>query len=185
MQIDEIFPGVFCLTPKQIGDARGIFCETFRRDLFEARVGAFDFVQDNQSRSTAAGTLRGLHFQRPPTAQGKLVRCLKGSMFDVAVDLRQGSATFGRHVARTLTAAGGEQMWIPPGFAHGFCTLEPDVEIAYKVTAYYSAADDRGLAHDDPDLAIDWPLHGRAPGLSDKDRALPRLRDLEPYFTAG
>jgi dTDP-4-dehydrorhamnose 3,5-epimerase len=183
MHIKQIFPGVFALTPRQVADARGVFTETFRHDLFEAHVGPFTFVQDNQSRSAVAGTLRGLHFQRPPTAQGKLVRCLKGSIYDVAVDLRHGAATYGQHVSRTLTAAGGEQLWIPPGFAHGFCTLEADTEIAYKVTAYYSAADDRGLAYDDPDLAIEWPLGGRAPVLSDKDRVQPRLRDLGPYFT--
>lgn len=185
MQIHEIFSGVFSITPRQFVDERGFFAETFRQDMFEAQIGPYTFVQDNLSRSFRAGTVRGLHFQRQPMAQGKLVRCLKGSIVDVAVDIRHGSPSFGRHVSYVLSAETGEQLWIPPGFAHGFSTLEDDTEIAYKVSAYYSAADDLGIAFDDPNLGIDWRLDGREPILSHKDRTLPPLAALEPYFTLG
>lgn len=183
MQIHEIFPGIFSIRPRQVVDERGLFAEVFRQDVFEAQIGPYTFVQDNLSCSTRAGTVRGLHFQRHPMAQGKLVRCLKGSILDVAVDIRRGSPSFGRHVSYVLSAGTGEQLWIPPGFAHGFSTLEDDTEIAYKVSAYYSAADDRGIAFDDPNLGIDWRLDGREPILSEKDRTHPPLAALEPYFT--
>ena len=135
-------------------------------------------MQDNHSLSKPAGVVRGLHFQLPPFAQGKLVRVLRGAVFDVAVDLRPGSPTWGRHAATTLSADNWAQLWIPPGFAHGFATLEPDTEIAYKVTADHSAAHDRGLAWDDPALGIAWPVAPEAAVLSPKDRTHPRLADL-------
>ena len=163
-------------------DERGFFSETFNgRALAEAGIDAA-FVQDNQSLSRAKGVIRGLHFQIPPEAQGKLVRVTRGSIFDVAVDIRKGSPTFGRHVSAILSAENWSQLWVPTGFAHGFCTLEPDTEMLYKVTNYYAPECDRGLAWDDPDLGIAWPI---APGtaiLSDKDRRHPRLKDLRYPF---
>lgn len=175
--------GLALLKPARFGDHRGYFAETYSRRRFKELVGVdVEFVQDNHSLSRDVGTLRGLHFQRPPTAQGKLVRVVAGSVLDVAVDLRHGSATFGRHVAVELTAEGGEQLWIPTGFAHAFCTLRPDTEFVYKVTDYYSPADDGGVIWNDPDLAIQWPLPADRLILSDKDRKLPRLADLPPIF---
>jgi dTDP-4-dehydrorhamnose 3,5-epimerase len=175
-------PGVVAITPKKFGDPRGYFMETFRQSLFAEQVGPFEFVQDNQSLSAEAGTVRGLHFQLEPKAQGKLVRCIRGSLLDVAVDIRKGSPTFGQHVAVELTAENGRQLWVPPGFAHGFCTLAPYTEISYKVTNYYSAEHDRGLMWNDPELGIDWPVHADKAVLSDKDRRQPRLADLSDSF---
>jgi dTDP-4-dehydrorhamnose 3,5-epimerase len=175
-------PGVIEVVPTRQVDARGCFSEIFREDRFHERIGPVHFVQENQSLSIAAGTIRGLHFQSPPFAQGKLVRCPHGSVLDVAVDLRRGSPQFGRWTAVRLSGDAGNQLWIPAGFAHGFCTLEPGTIVAYKVTAYYSAANDRGLAWDDPDLAIDWPTVARAETLSAKDRAHPTLAALPGYF---
>lgn len=175
--------GLVLLKPARFGDHRGYFCETYSRRRFLEAVGMdVEFVQDNHSLSRDAGTLRGLHFQRPPTAQGKLVRVVRGAVLDVAVDLRHGSATFGRHIAVELTADGGEQFWIPPGFAHAFCTLVPDTEFVYKVTDYYSPADDGGIIWNDPDLGIEWPFPTDRLILSDKDTRLPRLSDLPPLF---
>jgi dTDP-4-dehydrorhamnose 3,5-epimerase len=136
---------------------------------------AESFVQDNHSFSAARGTLRGIHFQTPPHAQAKLVRCLAGAIWDVAVDLRGGSPSYGKWVAAELTAAGGEQLYIPAGFGHGFVTLTENAEVAYKASDYYAPECDGGLAWDCPELAIAWPLHGLTPQLSDKDRALPGL----------
>jgi dTDP-4-dehydrorhamnose 3,5-epimerase len=137
------------------------------------------FVQDNQAYNARKGTVRGLHFQKAPHAQGKLVRVLKGAIYDVAVDVRPGSPSYGRWVAAELTAAGGEQLFVPRGFAHGYCTLEDETELFYKVDGQYAPELEGGVAWDDPDLAIDWPLEGAAV-LSDKDLKLPRLRDLPP-----
>ena len=178
-------PDVVLIRPTRHGDARGYFVETFNARLFGREVTEAAFVQDNEALSAQAGTVRGLHFQRPPTAQGKLVRALKGCIFDVAVDIRRGSPTFGRHVSTRLTAETGDQLWVPPGFAHGYCTTEPDSIIAYKVTEFYSAADDGGIAWDDPALGIDWPVAPGAAVLSDKDRKLPRLADLPAVFTSA
>jgi dTDP-4-dehydrorhamnose 3,5-epimerase len=168
-----IIPDVVLLTPQRFGDARGWFSETYSTRSFSDAVGDVTFVQDNQAFSALKGTLRGLHFQRPPEAQAKLVRVVRGSIFDVAVDLRIGSPTYGRWVGKTLTAEGGEQLFVPRGFAHGYCTLEPNTEVAYKVDAFYAPACDAGLAWNDPTLGIDWPLIPGEAILSDKDRVLP------------
>ncbi|MET3472704.1 dTDP-4-dehydrorhamnose 3,5-epimerase [Novosphingobium sp. 1529] len=168
--------------PKQLSDGRGYFAETFRADVFEQHCGAFDFVQDNESLSEKAGTIRGLHFQSEPHVQGKLVRCTAGALFDVAVDIRAGSSTYGQWIGETLTPLNGKQLWVPPGFAHGFCSLEPNTVIAYKVTGYYSAACDKGLAWDDPAIGIAWPEAADPTTLSAKDRSQPRLADLPVYF---
>ena len=176
-------PGVTLFTPRHIGDERGYFAETFRADIFAAQCGDTVFVQDNESLSAKAGTIRGLHFQSDPHAQGKLVRCTAGALFDVAVDIRQGSPTYGQWVAETLTPANGRQLWVPPGFAHGFCTLAPDTVIAYKVTDYYSAECDKGLAWDDPEIGIAWPDIADPETLSAKDRKQPLLADLPAYFS--
>lgn len=175
-------PDVKLVTPKRFGDNRGFFCQTWTDRDFRARVADMGFVQDNHSLSVPRGTLRGLHYQRPPTAQGKLVHVVRGAILDVAVDIRHGSPAFGRHVAVRLDAATGAQLWVPPGFLHGFCTLEDNCEVAYKVTDYYSPADDGGVAFDDPDIGIDWPVEPAAMVLSDKDRRHPRLKDLPAYF---
>jgi dTDP-4-dehydrorhamnose 3,5-epimerase len=171
------------ITPSIVRDERGFFSETYScRALEQAGIHA-DFVQDNQSLSRAKGVLRGLHFQTEPFAQGKLVRVLRGSIFDVAVDIRHGSPTFGQHVSYVLSAENWSQMWVPVGFAHGFCTLEPNTEVIYKVTAFYAPQCDKGIAFDDPDIGIAWPVpHGELV-LSDKDQRRPRLRDLPAAFT--
>jgi dTDP-4-dehydrorhamnose 3,5-epimerase len=178
-------PGVLLLKLRYFRDTRGYFVETFNaRAADEAGLKA-EFVQDNQALSLKRGTVRALHFQVPPKAQAKLVRVLRGSIYDVAVDLRTGSPSYGRWVAATLTAHGGEQIFVPRGFAHGYCTLEDDTEVAYKVDDYYAPECDQGLAWDDPTLAIDWPVpHGEAL-LSDKDRKLPRFADFASPFRYG
>jgi len=174
--------GVLSITPKRIGDDRGWFTEVFRSDLFCAEVGAVHFVQYNESLSRSKGTIRGLHFQIAPKAQGKLVRCLRGRILDVAVDLRLSSPTFGSHVAEHLSAENGNQLWIPPGFAHGFCTLENDCQVGYMVTEYYSPTHDRGLRWNDPVLAIAWPFTDNHALLSPKDRIQPLLSELGRVF---
>ena len=176
--------GLVLIAPKRVTDQRGYFAETYREEDFRARAGHVHFVQENQSLSVATGTIRGLHFQVAPFAQGKLVRCLAGSLYDVAVDLRSGSPTFGRSAAVTLSAETGTQLWIPPGFAHGFCTLEPNSVISYKVTAYYNAGSDCGLAWDDPKLGIDWPACANPDTLSAKDRVHTALAVLPRHFDA-
>ena len=175
-------PGVKLLTPRHIGDERGYFAETFRADTFAAHCGDHAFVQDNESLSAKAGTIRGLHFQSEPHVQGKLVRCTAGALFDVAVDIRVGSPTYGQWVGETLTPENGKQLWVPPGFAHGFCSLEPNTVICYKVTGYYSAKCDKGLAWDDAAIGIQWPNVTDTGTLSAKDRKQPFLADLPPYF---
>jgi dTDP-4-dehydrorhamnose 3,5-epimerase len=174
--------GPFEITPRKIEDERGYFAEMFRMSTFAERVGCVDFVQDNQSLSVKPGTLRGLHFQTPPVAQGKLVRCLAGSLVDVAVDLRRGSPTYGRGLSVELSSKACNQLWVPVGFAHGFCTLEPNTIIGYRVTNYYSPENDKGVAWDDPDIGVTWPYITDRHTLSGRDRAQPRLADLPAYF---
>ena len=177
--------GLVAVTPRKVGDARGFFSETWSRRRYAGFGIDVDFVQDNHSHSAPAGTIRGLHFQVSPHAQGKLVRVVRGAVLDVAVDIRRGSPTHGRHVAIELSAANWRQFYVPPGFAHGFCTLVPDTEVVYRVTDYYAPEADRGLAFDDPDLGIAWPVATNAALLSERDRRHPRLRDLPDYFTGG
>lgn len=175
-------PDVKILTPKRFDDGRGFFSEVYNRKRYEDAGVKLDFVQDNHSLSEQSGTIRGLHYQTAPFAQDKLVRVVRGRILDVAVDLRRSSPTFGQHVAIELSAENWRQLLVPIGFAHGFCTLEPDTEVLYKVTNYYSAAHDRGLAFDDPALGISWPVPADGAVLSDKDRKHPRLADLPTYF---
>lgn len=172
-------PEVLLITPKRHGDARGWFSETWSRKTFAELGVAADFVQDNQAFSSRKGTIRGLHFQQAPHAQAKLVRALRGAIYDVAVDVRQGSPSYGRWVAAELTAEGGEQLFVPRGFAHAYCTLTDDCEIFYKVDGLYAPQTEGGLIWNDPDLGIAWPLDGE-PALSDKDKVLPRLKDMPP-----
>jgi dTDP-4-dehydrorhamnose 3,5-epimerase len=174
--------GVKIVTSRKLGDERGFFSETYNRQAFVAAGVPLEFLQDNQSLSAEPGTVRGLHFQAPPFAQGKLVRVLRGAIFDVVVDLRRSSPTFGQHLAVELSAANWRQLFIPIGFAHGFCTLERDTEVFYKVTNYYSAAHDRGLAWDDEVLGIAWPVAKAQAILSERDRRHPSLRDLATPF---
>ena len=175
--------GVIEVRPRRFGDQRGWFSEVYKRDEFADGGIADDFVQDNESFSAPAGTLRGLHYQLQPYAQAKLVRVLRGSVLDVAVDIRRSSPTFGRHVTVTLTAADGNQLYVPTGFAHGFLTLENDVHVAYKVSARYAPETERAIRWDDPELAIDWPRPGgAAPVLSDKDAAAPILAEQPDLF---
>lgn len=171
------------IEPRRFADTRGWFTETYSQADFAARGIACDFVQDNHSLSHSAFTLRGLHFQTPPHAQAKLVRCIRGRIFDVAVDLRRGSPDYGRWTSAELTADNGHQLFVPAGFAHGFLTLEPDCEVVYKCSALYAPAHDAGLRWDDPDIAVAWPLPpGGIPELSDKDRALPTLAAFDTPF---
>jgi len=175
-------PEVKIVRPKLFGDDRGFFSETYSVPVF-AEAGITDvFVQDNHSFSASAGTVRGLHFQRAPRAQAKLVRVLRGRILDVAVDLRRSSPSFGRWVVAEISAAAWNQFYVPAGFAHGFCTLEADTEVAYKVSDTYAPAEDGGLFWLDEDLAIDWPVKLDEAVLSDKDKALPRFRELSSLF---
>jgi dTDP-4-dehydrorhamnose 3,5-epimerase len=168
-------PGVLVLEPERFGDARGFFMETFNQRAFDAAVGSHvEFVQDNHSASRR-GVLRGLHYQLSPHAQGKLVRVVRGSAFDVAVDLRRGSATFGRWCGVILDAQDHRQVWIPPGFAHGFLALEDDTQVLYKTTDFYARDRERAIAWNDPAIGIEWPLLGMTPLLVPRDAAAPRL----------
>jgi dTDP-4-dehydrorhamnose 3,5-epimerase len=187
MQVtDTAIAGLRILTPTRHCDARGFFSEVYREDMLAAHGIAVRFVQDNHSLSLKRGTVRGLHFQIPPFAQAKLVRVTAGAVLDVAVDLRWGSPSYGRSVAVRLSAAEWNQLFVPEGFAHGFCTLEPNTEVAYKVSRPYSAAHDRGLHWNDPALAIPWPVSEAEALLSERDRqhpplaALPRIFRYEP-----
>jgi len=176
-------PGVLLITPKRYADERGWFTELYEADRYRRAGVDAGFIQDNRSLSRPVHTIRGLHFQRPPFAQAKLVQALRGSILDVAVDIRAGSPTFGRHVAAVLTAESGAQLYVPAGFAHGFCTLEPDTEVLYKVSAPYSREHDGGILWHDPALGIEWPAGPDRAIVSDKDRMLPRLAELGPAFT--
>jgi dTDP-4-dehydrorhamnose 3,5-epimerase len=182
MKIEETgLSGLKVLTPLRFGDTRGFFSESWNKRLLAQHGIGFDFVQDNHSLSAAVNTVRGLHFQAPPHAQTKLVRCGRGRLFDVAVDIRAGSPTFGKWFGIELSFENGKQLLVPAGFLHGFSTRAPETEIIYKCTDYYDAAADGAVRFDDPAIGVDWGLSGPAI-LSDKDRAAPLLRDFETPF---
>ncbi|MFQ1656715.1 dTDP-4-dehydrorhamnose 3,5-epimerase [Aeromonas veronii] len=179
--IKTAIPDVLIFEPKVFGDERGFFFESFNHKLFEEAVGyPVNFVQDNHSKSSK-GVLRGLHYQLPPHAQGKLVRCVAGEVFDVAVDIRKSSPTFGQWVGVHLSGENKRQLWIPEGFAHGFVTLSDTAEFLYKTTNYYYVASDRGVAWNDEKLAVAWPVEGMNLTLSDKDKKQPSFK-LAEYF---
>jgi len=183
MDITETrIPEVKLLRPKKFGDHRGFFSETYNRRTFADLGIEIEFVQDNHSLSVEGGTIRGLHFQTPPYAQDKLVRVVRGAILDVAVDLRRESPTYGQWVSAEISAEAWNQILVPVGFAHGICTLEPNTELIYKVSNYYSAEHDKGLRWNDPDLGIEWPIPESEAVLSDKDRAQPLLADFESPF---
>ncbi len=173
---------VFEIEPIRYGDKRGWFSEIYRRDVLEAAGIDLDFVQDNESLSAISGTLRGIHYQLAPFVQVKLVRVIRGSVLDVAVDLRRSSLTFGQHVAVTLTAEAGNQLLVPAGFGHAFLTLEPDTQVGYKVTAKYSPESERSVRWDDPTIAIPWGLDSQSPTLSDRDACAPLLANQPELF---
>lgn len=180
MNVQEtVLPGVLILTPARFGDERGFFSESWNKKTLASHGVDIDFVQDNHSLSAKLGTLRGLHFQAPPSAQAKLVRCGRGSLYDVAVDIRKGSPTYGQWFGIELSFENGKQLLIPEGFLHGFVTLEPDTEVVYKCSDYYDAGADGSVAWDS--VGIDWPLSG-TPVLSAKDEAAVALADFESPF---
>jgi dTDP-4-dehydrorhamnose 3,5-epimerase len=168
--------------PKKLSDDRGFFSETYNKRALASLGIHLDFVQDNHSLSVDRGVIRGLHFQIPPFAQDKLVRVVRGAIFDAVLDLRRSSPTFGRHVSVVISAREWNQILVPVGFAHGFCTLEPNTEVIYKVTNYYSPEHDKGLLWNDPDLSIPWPVPESEAILSDKDKHQPRLSELGKFF---
>jgi len=174
--------GLLLVKPQRIEDSRGYFMETYRARTFEDFGMPAVFVQDNEAFSAAAGTIRGLHYQAPPYAQAKLVRAVRGSVFEVAVDLRRGSPTFGRWAGVTLSADNGHQLFVPGGFAHGYCTLEPDTAIAYKCDRYHAAEADAGVLFSDPAIGIEWPVAPEDAIVSKKDRKLPLLEDVASPF---
>ena len=178
-------PEVLILEPRRFGDRRGFFSETYNRRLLAEHGVACEFVQDNHSLSGPVGVLRGLHFQVEPRAQDKLVRCVRGAILDVAVDIRQGSPTYGQWVSVELSAENWRQVFVPRGFAHGFVTLQPDSEVIYKVSDYYSPEHERGIRFDDPDLRIDWRIDRSTATLSERDRQHPALCDSAVYFTSA
>lgn len=183
MDVRELaLDGVLLITPRRHGDDRGFFSEVYNaRDLAAAGV-ELEFVQDNHAHTVHAGTVRGLHFQIPPHPVAKLVRVSTGAIFDVVVDVRAGSPSFGRHLAVELTAEDGQQLLVPVGYAHGYCTLVPDTDVVYKVTDYWSPDVDVGFRWNDPAVGIDWPVDEENAVLSDRDRSLPLLAELPPYF---
>lgn len=187
MDVKELdLKGVLLLRPKRWADSRGYFVETYNQRTFANATGLdLTFVQDNESLSRAPGTVRALHFQLPPLAQAKLVRVLRGSVYDVAVDVRAGSPTYGRWTGVELNAEAGEQLFVPGGFAHGFCTLEPDTAVVYKVDNLYSGPHDSGLAWDDATIGVKWPVDPARAILSDKDRKLGAFRDFVSPFPYG
>jgi dTDP-4-dehydrorhamnose 3,5-epimerase len=175
-------PDVKLITPVKHGDARGFFSETYNKRLLALSGIALDFVQDNHSLSQGRGTVRGLHYQAPPFEQHKLIRVVRGRILDIAVDIRRGSPTFGRWVSAELSTDNWTQILIPVGFAHGVCTLEPDTEIMYKVTNFYSPEHDLGIRWSDPDLNISWPFPSDQLILSDKDKRQPLLKEAKIVF---
>ncbi len=174
--------GPLLILPMQYSDERGFFSETFRKDFLEREIGSIDFVQDNHSYSSKTATVRGLHFQVTPNPQAKLVRVVRGGVMDVAVDIRTSSTTYGKHIKAVLSAENFCQLFVPIGFAHGFCTLEPDTEVIYKVSSYYDPATEKGLLWNDPALGIDWPIKANDAILTDKDRNYPHLIELGHWF---
>ncbi|HUI93420.1 MAG TPA: dTDP-4-dehydrorhamnose 3,5-epimerase [Chitinivibrionales bacterium] len=172
--------GVWIISPVVHEDGRGFFLESFLASEMEAHGLPGSFVQDNHARSTAAGVIRGLHFQKPPRAQSKLIRVVRGSVFDAVVDLRKNSETFGKWLGFTLSEQNKEMLFVPKGFAHGYCTMAPGTEFLYKVDDYYSPAHDSGIRWNDPGIGIGWP--NVSPVISDKDKRLPFLKDIEPPF---
>ena len=185
MKIERLaIADVILVTPNRFGDSRGFFSETFNAARFAEAGISQPFVQDNHSLSARPGVVRGLHCQIAPSVQGKLVRVVKGAIWDVAVDIRHGSPTYGQHVAAELSADNWSQLWVPGGFLHGFCTLLPDTEVIYKVTAGYDPAAERGVIWNDPDLALPWPLPDGGAVLSEKDGKLPRLSQCDVWFQA-
>ena len=181
MKIERLaLDGVLLIKPKKIGDARGFFSETFRSDRFEAEAGPIRFVQENQSLSAKRGTVRGLHYQRAPRGQAKLVRVLRGSILDVVVDARTSSPTFGQHLTIEISEENWCQIFIPEGFLHGFCTLTDAAEVSYKVTEYYSPEHEAGIRWDDPALEIRWPTSRDDATVSEKDRTAPAFSEIFP-----
>jgi dTDP-4-dehydrorhamnose 3,5-epimerase len=174
--------GIKLITPPRFRDARGFFSETWKQGAFAEAGIPGPFIQDNHAVSSGIGVLRGLHCQIGPNAQGKLVRCTRGAIYDVAVDVRHGSPTFGGYVGAVISADNWAQIWVPVGFLHAYCTLTEDTEVIYKVTGRYDKAAERGVIWSDPDIGIDWPIAAGQVILSDKDKVLPRLRDLPPLF---
>ncbi|MEP1229587.1 MAG: dTDP-4-dehydrorhamnose 3,5-epimerase [Litorimonas sp.] len=181
-------PDVVLFSPVRYSDVRGYFSETFRQDIFDKAITPtekpFTFVQDNQSLSAAAGTIRGLHYQSAPHAQGKLVSCVQGAICDVAVDIRLGSPSYGQYVSARLSADNGRHLWVPVGFAHGFSTLEADTIVQYKCTDYYAPDCEGSLAWDDAGIGIDWELNGQAAILSSKDQTGDSFADFKSPFKA-
>jgi dTDP-4-dehydrorhamnose 3,5-epimerase len=185
MKVERLtIPDVILVSPPRFSDHRGFFSEVFNAERFAEAGIAGPFVQDNQSLSRERGVIRGLHCQVAPHPQGKLVRVVRGAIWDVAVDAREGSPTYGKWAAAELSAENWSQLWIPAGFLHGFCTLEPDTEVLYKVTDRYSRECERGVIWNDPDLALPWPVASGDAVLSEKDTVLPRLRDARHLFGA-
>lgn len=179
-QLEEI-PNLVLVEPVQFGDDRGWFMETYKQSAFEEVGIDAEFLQDNHSLSVHEGTIRGLHYQREPKPQGKLVRCVRGSLLDVAVDIREGSPTYKEWASVELSAENARQLWVPPGFAHGFCSLEPHTEICYKVTEEWDEELDSGFAWDDPEIGVDWPVDD--PVLSQRDETAPSFADCDANFT--
>ena len=183
MKVEALaIPEVKLVTPPRFRDPRGFFSETWKQAAFAEAGIAEALIQDNHAYSQGVGVLRGLHCQIGANAQGKLVRCVRGAVYDVAVDIRHGSPTFGRYVGVEISAANWAQIWVPAGFLHAYCTLTEETEVIYKVTAPYDKPAERGVIWNDPDIGIDWPVPAERLILSDKDKALPRLRDCEAWF---
>ncbi len=183
MKVERLdIPDLILITPPRFGDERGFFSEVFNTARFAAAGVDMEFIQDNQSLSGERGVVRGLHCQVSPYAQGKLVRCTRGSIWDVAVDARRSSPYFGQWAVAELSAENWAQLWVPPGFLHGFCTLERDTEVIYKVTAGYDRASERGVLWNDPDLRLPWPVTEAEAVLSEKDRVLPRWAETPALF---
>ena len=185
MKVERLsIPDVILVTPPRFGDHRGFFSEVFNVERFAAAGIDVPFIQDNQSLSRERGVVRGLHCQVAPHPQGKLVRCVKGAIWDVAVDAREGSPTYGQWAAAELSAENWAQLWVPAGFLHGFCTLQPDTEVLYKVTDRYSKESERGVIWNDPGLALPWPITPDEAVLSDKDVVLPGFEAARGWFPA-